>query len=129
MDREIIQKFNNLKIWKRGAESAPHKPLLILYAIEKLLRDGSRLVPYSEIDEDLGKLLQEFGYRQTTQGTEYPFWRLQNDSVWKVTDAHKIVTNSAGEQVERICLSTMFLVVSMNPLPSNFRTILDSPLK
>ena len=98
MDREaIIQKFNNVKIWKRSDERAPHKPLLILYAIGRLLRDKRRLISYSEIDEDLGKLLQEFGARQTTRGTEYPFWRLRNDSVWKVTYAHKIVPNSAGD--------------------------------
>ena len=94
---EIIQKFNNVKTWKRRDERAPHKPLLILYAIGRLLRDRRRLIPYSEIDENLGRLLQEFGSRQTTQGTEYPFWRLRNDSVWKVTYAHKIVPNSAGD--------------------------------
>ena len=98
MHREcIIQKFDKVKIWKRRDERAPHKPLLILYAIGRLLRDRSRLVPYSEIDEDLGKLLQEFGSRHSAQGTEYPFWRLCNDNVWEVTDAHKIIPNSAGD--------------------------------
>ena len=94
MDREeIIQKFNNLKIWKRGDTRAPHKPLLILYAIGRLRRDRSHLIPYSKIDEDLGKLLQEFGSRQTTQGTEHPFWRLRNDKVWKVVDANQTAPN------------------------------------
>ena len=65
----IIQKFDDVRTWSREDERAPHKPLLILYAIGGLLRDGRRLVPYSEIDGDLGKLLQEFGARQTTQGT------------------------------------------------------------
>ena len=94
MDREeIIQKFNNLKIWKRGNKRAPHKPLLILYAIGRLRRDRSQLVPYSKIDADLGKLLQEFGSRQTTQGTEHPFWRLRNDEVWKVVNADQATPN------------------------------------
>ena len=94
---EIIQKFDNVRIWRRGDERAPHKPLLILYAIGKLLRDGTRLVPYSEIDEGLGKLLQEFGPRQTSRGTNYPFWRLQEDSIWEVTNSHEIVPNSSGD--------------------------------
>ena len=94
MGREaIIQKFNNLKIWKRGDTRAPHKPLLILYAIGRLRSDRSQLVPYSKIDEDLGKLLQEFGPRQTTRGTEHPFWRLQNDDVWAVVDANQTTPN------------------------------------
>ena len=98
MDRElIIEKFDNIRIWRRGDERAPHKPLLILYAIGKLRRDGVRLVPYSEIDEGLGRLLQEFGRSQSTRGTEYPFWRLQGDSVWEVTNAENITPNSSGD--------------------------------
>ena len=98
MDREeVIQKFQSLRPWKRAGERAPHKPLLVLYAIRRLLRDRRRLTPYCEIDEHLEKLLQEFGFKQTAQRPEYPFWRLRNDSVWKVTYAHKIVPNSAGD--------------------------------
>ncbi|MDE0086100.1 MAG: HNH endonuclease [Candidatus Poribacteria bacterium] len=98
MDRElIIEKFQNIRIWRRGDERAPHKPLLILYAIGKLQRDGVRLIPYTEIDEGLGRLLQEFGRSQSTRGTEYPFWRLQGDSVWEVTNAENITPNSSGD--------------------------------
>ena len=102
MDREaIIELFDNVKIWRRGDERAPHKPLLILYAMGRLRNDGIRLIPYSEIDEGLGRLLQEFGPRQTSQGTQYPFWRLQADSVWKVTNAENITPNSAGDVSKR----------------------------
>ena len=98
MDRElIIQKFEDIKPWQRGGKRAYHKPLLILYAIGKFLRGENRLILYSQVDIDLGKLLQEFGSRQTKQGTHYPFWRLQNDSVWEVTNAYQITPNSSGD--------------------------------
>ena len=98
MDRKlIIGKFDRIRIWRRGDERAPHKPLLILLAIGKLLSDGTRLVLYSEIDEGLGRLLQEFGPSQSTRGTAYPFWRLQADSIWEVTNAANITPNSAGD--------------------------------
>ena len=91
MDREeIIQRFETLSLWRREGERAPHKPLLVLYAIGRLLRDGIRLIPYSEIDEDLERLLREFGPRRTNYGTQYPFWRLQNDGIWEVPDADQI---------------------------------------
>ena len=49
MEREqIIQKFQNLNVWKRKGERAPHKPLLALYAIGKLLRGEDRLMSYSD---------------------------------------------------------------------------------
>ena len=102
MDREeVIQKFESLRPWKRAGERAPHKPLLVLYAIRRLLRDEVRLISYSEIDEHLEKLLREFGPRRANYRTQYPFWRLQNDSVWEVTNAHKIVPNSGGDARKR----------------------------
>ncbi len=82
MDREeIIQRFETLSLWRREGERAPHKPLLVLYAIGKLLRDGVRLIPYSEIDRNLERLLREFDPRRSNYGTHYPFWRLQNDGI------------------------------------------------
>ena len=98
MDREtLLEKFTNLRQWNRGAERAPHKPLLIIYAIGKLLRGEGRLTPFAEADVDVGKLLREFGGRQSKQGTQYPFWRLRNDSIWEVTDAALMSPNSSGD--------------------------------
>ena len=98
MDRQvIIQKFEDIKLWKRGGKRAYHKPLLVLYAIGRFLLNKNRLIPYTEVDKDLGKLLQEFGSRQTKQGTHYSFWRLQKDSVWEVTNADQITPNSSGD--------------------------------
>ena len=97
MDRDtIIQKFEALRQWRRAGERAPHKPLLILYAIRRLLQDGVRLIPYSEVDEKLGKLLREFGPKRTRYKPQDPFWRLQKDSVWEVTNACKIIEDSQG---------------------------------
>jgi putative restriction endonuclease len=31
--KSIFSKFENLTVWKRGGERAPHKPLLALYAL------------------------------------------------------------------------------------------------
>lgn len=85
---EIIQKFKQLKVWSRAGERAPHKPLLILYAIGKLLKDESQFLPYSKVDKPLENLLREFGPRRTSYHTEHPFWRLRNDGVWRVVDAN-----------------------------------------
>ena len=101
MDREaIIQRFEQLKVWRNAGERAPHKPLLVLYAIGELLRDRNRFLPYSEIDDSLGNLLREFGPRQVNYGTQYPFWRLQNDGVWEISDADKIGQTASGDALK-----------------------------
>ena len=47
---EIIQKFASINVWKKGDERAPHKPLLILYALGKCSRGEDRFIPFSQID-------------------------------------------------------------------------------
>lgn len=98
MDREeIARKFETLKVWQRGEERAPHKPLLVLYAIGKLLRGEGRLLPFHEVDERLGMLLQEFGPNRQNFQPLQPFWRLQNDGVWEIPAAYKVRLSSSGD--------------------------------
>ena len=102
MDREsIVQEFDALSLWRKDGARAPHKPLLVLLAMGELLRGKSRLLPYSEIDEHLGNLLSEFGSRRSRPGTQYPFWRLQSDGIWEVTDADKIRLTASGDAFKR----------------------------
>ena len=84
-------------MWGRDGARAPHKPLLVILAIGELLRGKGRLLPYFEIDSKLGELLSEYGPRRTPQGTQYPFWRLQTDGVWEVSDAEKIRLTDSGD--------------------------------
>lgn len=98
MDRQqIIQKFQTLNLWKRGGERAPHKPLLVLYAIGKLLRGEGRLISYVDIEENVADLLSEFGPKRNFYLAHFPFWRLQNDGVWEVSDAERIGQSSSGD--------------------------------
>ena len=99
MDRQsIIQKFETLQQGKSGGKRAPHKPLLVLYAIGKLLRNENRLISYADdIAENLENLLREFGPRRDRNNPHVPFWRLQNDGIWEVTDADKIGQTPSGD--------------------------------
>ena len=91
MDSEaIIQKFQSLNLGQSGGKRAPHKPLLVMYAIRRLLRDGARLLRYSEIHSNLRRLLEEFGPAEAEPRPYYPFWHLKNDGVWEIPDAKKI---------------------------------------
>ena len=99
MNREqILQRFETLRQWGSGGERAPHKPLLVLYAIGKLLRGEDRLISYTDdIEENLKNLLREFGPRRDSYNPQFPFWRLQNDGIWEVTDANEIRQTASGD--------------------------------
>ena len=78
-----VEQVTSLNQWKRGAERAPHKPLLLLYALGRLQRTGSASVPFSDAESDLRHLLEEFGPPRTTS-PGYPFHHLTTDGLWMV---------------------------------------------
>ena len=95
---EIIQRFQNLNLWQSEGQRAVHKPLLVLYAIGKLLRGENRLISYTDdIEENLKNLLKKFGPRRDRYNPQFPFWRLQNDGIWEVTDAYRIRQTTSGD--------------------------------
>lgn len=93
----IRKKIQNLTVWKRNGERAPHKPLLILYALGRLWRNSERLIPYEEIDEKLKELLVAFGPCRARHHPEFPFWRLRNDQVWELSGAENLKATRSGD--------------------------------
>jgi putative restriction endonuclease len=73
----ILSQFDGLNVWSRGGQRAPHKPLLVLYALGRWQRGDEGDIPYREVDRDLTALLKEFGPPRQSYHPEYPFWRLQ----------------------------------------------------
>lgn len=81
----LVGRYRSLTIWKSGDQRAPHKPLLILWAIGRCLQGEPRLAPYTLVEKDLGDLLRHFGPPRKKVHTEAPFWRMQgDDGVWEI---------------------------------------------
>lgn len=85
----LRNRFDDLTVWKRGEQRAPHKPLLVLYALGRLVQ-GDRWLEFSDIEDDLKDLLIEFGPPRQSHHPEYPFWHLQSDDVWVIPEAHNL---------------------------------------
>ena len=86
----ILDRFRSITVWQQGGQRAPNKPLLLLYTLARLSRGESCEVDYHEIDKRLRSLLLEFGPVRKSVHPEYPFWRLQNDGLWIVSDAEHL---------------------------------------
>jgi putative restriction endonuclease len=80
----LPERFAKVGVWSRGDERAPHKPLLILYALGRWARGDKGPVAYADVDRDVRELLREFGPPRQSLHPEYPFWRLQTDGLWTV---------------------------------------------
>src|SRR3954451_15204240 len=73
----VLERFNDLSIWKQGDQRAPHKPLLVLYALGRWQRGDTGDLPFDQLAPDVAGLLREFGPPRRCYHPEYPFWWLQ----------------------------------------------------
>jgi putative restriction endonuclease len=103
MGREsaTLDAFDRLNVWSRGDQRAPHKPLLVLYALGRRSRGDTGDISFSDVDRDLTPLLKEFGPPRQSYHPEYPFWRLQTDGVWAVTAAGAMKARQANSDPPR----------------------------
>ena len=58
---EIIQAFDRMRVWQRGDQRAPHKPLLVLFALAKVSSGDTAMIDWNEAEPRLKALLEEFG--------------------------------------------------------------------
>ncbi|MGW6496859.1 phosphorothioated DNA-binding restriction endonuclease [Nonomuraea angiospora] len=94
-----IERVAEIRRWTRGGERAPHKPLLLLYALGHFQRHGNRPISFSVAEAELRKLLKEYGPpRDTSPG--YPFHHLTNDGLWLVDTRHG--PGSPGPELGRL---------------------------
>jgi putative restriction endonuclease len=75
---EWVGRATRLRQWRHGGERAPHKPLLLLFAMGLLQRTGSSEVAFADAKSDLTRLLVEFGPPRLPK-PGYPFHHLEND--------------------------------------------------
>jgi putative restriction endonuclease len=92
----ILEQFDRLNVWSRGDQRAPHKPLLVLYALGRWSRGETGDVPFRDVEPVLTSLLKEFGPWRRAYHPEYPFWRLQNDGVWRVHSPSDLPTRKSN---------------------------------
>ncbi|MFE7897365.1 phosphorothioated DNA-binding restriction endonuclease [Streptomyces sp. NPDC057424] len=78
-----LERAASLRQWSRDGVRAPHKPLLLLYALGRFQADSEGELLYSAVEADLKRLLAEYGPARGTTPA-YPFHHLANDEVWEV---------------------------------------------
>ena len=82
----LLAKLASLNVGTVNGSPAPHKPLLLLYALGQLSQGRDKL-PYWAVDSALQDLLREFVAGVERHRTQYPFMRLVNDdkgNIWEI---------------------------------------------
>lgn len=81
----LLSQVCNLKLWHKGEKIAPHKPILLLYALTKCQPDAPQALPFIQIEQALTPILKALLSNKAMMQPQYPFWRLQADKLWLVT--------------------------------------------
>ncbi|MBL1099051.1 phosphorothioated DNA-binding restriction endonuclease [Streptomyces coffeae] len=82
-----VERVRTLRQWSGNGVRAPHKPLLMLYALGRFQQAPEQDLRYTEVERDLKDLLRDFGPPRTSSPS-YPFHHLESDGVWEVRTDH-----------------------------------------
>jgi putative restriction endonuclease len=93
----LLREFRDLNVWRRGDERAPHKPLLVLYALGQLQAGAGRLIPFDQLERPLERLLEEFGPPRKSPHPELPFYHLQHDGVWEIDEGIQLTRRKGSK--------------------------------
>ena len=95
-DEQYLDRVCRLNVNIRGERRAPHKPLLLLVAIARLLR-GERELPFAEAESILNPLLASYAPPvKARHQPELPFWHLCSDKLWEIPDAENFPRQAGG---------------------------------
>lgn len=98
----FLEKFKKIGIFARGGKRAPHKPLLLLYALARFQQKRDKYITFTEAEKDVEPLINLYRpWSKTPSSVSYPFGRLANDSqdIWKVDSLPNMVDKSGNIRV------------------------------
>ncbi|MFC7326168.1 phosphorothioated DNA-binding restriction endonuclease [Marinactinospora rubrisoli] len=82
---DVVERVAGIRMGRSGGGRAPHKPLLLLYALGRFQRSGPGPIRYAEAEGPLKRLIRDFAPPRAG-GPYYPFHHLANDDgVWVVS--------------------------------------------
>lgn len=93
---EIILAFDRMRVWQRGDRRAVHKPLLVLFALSRVVDGDTAMVDWNVAEPHLKQLLEEFGPDGSSQTRHNPFWHLRTDGLWQLDGPAEILARPAG---------------------------------
>jgi putative restriction endonuclease len=84
-----------------GERRAPHKPLLLLYALARLKHDRQTEIRFNATEAIVNPLLRSYGPWGSGAHVSYPYGRLVNDGLWLLPDRAQLV-DATGNVRERL---------------------------
>lgn len=96
MADDLLKRFESVRVFAKGGKLAPHKPLLLLYALSKLKSEKAERISFTDAEDVVSPLIQTYGPFNAKTTVAYPFARLANDKskIWWIDEYEK---NASGD--------------------------------
>tara|TARA_R100000789_G_scaffold98887_1_gene103809 strand:- start:6709 stop:7587 length:879 start_codon:yes stop_codon:yes gene_type:complete len=93
---DLLKRFDTIRTFAKDGKLAPHKPLLLLYALAKLKNENAGRIVFNDAEDVVSPLIQTYGPFRAKTTVAYPFVRLANDksNIWWVEPYQK---NASGD--------------------------------
>lgn len=92
---DFLASLERLRRHSSNGVRAPHKPLLLLYALASF-KDGREAIHYRDAEAVLPPLLRTYGPQGTKARVADPFVRLRSDGIWRL-DAAPNLFDASGQ--------------------------------
>ncbi|MEV6207208.1 HNH endonuclease signature motif containing protein [Kitasatospora sp. NPDC051914] len=94
--KTFLRRIGDVRPQTRRNGPAPHRPLLLLWAIGQAVAGAPREQPWSVARAALAPLLEKYGeVRDGRQAAHYPFLALVRDDLWVIAgDAHSALSSN-----------------------------------
>ncbi|MCO6415210.1 hypothetical protein JYK14_03340 [Siccirubricoccus sp. KC 17139] len=93
---EFLEQLGKLRQFSAMGRRAPHKPLLLLYALAQLKHHGRDRVKYRDAERVLTPLPQTYGPTGTRARVADPFARLEGDGIWRIESENRDALFDSG---------------------------------
>jgi hypothetical protein len=94
---DLLQRLANLNVDRSHGQRKPHKPLLFLLALQRLVVRGEREVAFVDIERALRPVLDFYAPpMKASHQPALPYRHLQTDGVWELPHVVAIVRTAKG---------------------------------
>ncbi len=118
--------ISELRVWRRGKETAVHKPLLLLLILGQAKAGGSNRFAFRDLVDPLQEGLAKFGPSREVTHPEYPFWHLQDPEFWVIEHGDELFPAPSGEPSRQALLEAN--ATALVPAPAWEPLLADSAL-
>ncbi|SED56771.1 5-methylcytosine-specific restriction enzyme A [Streptomyces sp. 2231.1] len=97
--KSFQRRVGDVRPARRATGQAPHRPILLLWAIGQVVAGAPRLQQWSAVRDAVAPLMVKYGQSEDgADATRYPFWALVRDELWTVEQAEELIMTSRGRR-------------------------------